>query len=107
MAYADLNPVRAKMAETPETSDHTSIQERIAPRFNLAEAIHQQIEQQSPQGGCRKSLLGEVFCQSESPAPNGVVLSGGRREYVPIGLAKRSLFLTPPKSTTPFGTSVL
>jgi len=29
MAYVDLNPVRANMAETPETSDYTSIQQRI------------------------------------------------------------------------------
>ena len=29
MAYVDLNPVRAAMAITPETSDHTSIQLRI------------------------------------------------------------------------------
>jgi len=30
MAYVDLNPVRAGMADSPEASDHTSIQRRIA-----------------------------------------------------------------------------
>ena len=29
MAYVDLNPIRAQMADTPERSDYTSIQERL------------------------------------------------------------------------------
>lgn len=29
MAYVDLNPIRAAMSETPETSDHTAIKRRV------------------------------------------------------------------------------
>ncbi len=47
MAYVDLNPVRAGMAETPEASDHTSIRERITGALNLADAIAETIEDQS------------------------------------------------------------
>ena len=46
MAYVDLNPVRSKISDTPEESEHTSIKERIAPQFSLQTAIREQIDLQ-------------------------------------------------------------
>ncbi len=44
MAYVDLNPVRAGMADTPEASSHTSIRDRLHPEFNFLQAIDDQIQ---------------------------------------------------------------
>ena len=38
MAYVDLNPIRAAMAETPEASDYTSIQQRVN-EINASEPV--------------------------------------------------------------------
>jgi REP element-mobilizing transposase RayT len=46
MAYVDLNPVRANMADTPEASEHTSIKERLKPQFDLESAVKLQVKQQ-------------------------------------------------------------
>ena len=40
LAYVDLNPVRAGMAETPESSDHTAIKERIETAQTAATPNH-------------------------------------------------------------------
>ena len=41
MAYVDLNPIRAAMTKTPETSDYTSIQERITKKQTSLLNFHQ------------------------------------------------------------------
>ena len=51
MAYVDLNPVRAGMAETPESSDYTSIQERLgrAPAATPTEPVQEPAPEPLPQ----------------------------------------------------------
>jgi hypothetical protein len=44
MAYVDLNPVRAEMADRPETSSYTSIQERLQSVFDLRQTIDDQTD---------------------------------------------------------------
>ena len=46
MAYVDLNPVRSKMAETPESSDHTSIQQRIKTSLHSEKQDPNNLDQQ-------------------------------------------------------------
>ena len=45
MAYIDLNPIRAGMANTPEESDHTSIQKRLNKAQKAAQPNHPQQQQ--------------------------------------------------------------
>jgi hypothetical protein len=63
LAYVDLNPIRAQIADTPEASDYTSVQRRIA---RAQQAMSPNHPQQQP-----KSLL-PFAGHPREPMPKGL-----------------------------------
>jgi len=91
MAYVDLNPIRAKMAESPETSSHTSIKRRIKQPDNQKHNIE-------PFVGIQENKIGIPFLLKdyiELVDWTGRIIQEGKRSYIdrslPNILARLSL----------------
>ena len=86
MAYVDLNPIRAKMAKTPESSDYTSIKERAGkargdtPRKQPATLKPLRSQGQSPDTAIPFTLA----CYLELVDWTGRIVRQDKRGIIPV-----------------------
>jgi len=100
IAYVDLNPIRAKLADRPEISEHTSIQARIQARQYHEAQAHQRghavssIDSeadlwlwhfQDPRRGLRQTISAEAYVRLVDAT--GRCLRAGKRGVISSDLA--------------------
>jgi REP element-mobilizing transposase RayT len=112
MAYVDLNPVRAGMAETPEESDFTSIQERIQRRDprrrnlkkgNLGQTVHSLLSF-ADQGNNPDTALPFNFPDYlELVDWSGRAIVQGKRGAIPEQLTRTNLLYSPEHDNSGIG----
>lgn len=89
LAYVDLNPVRAAIAETPEDSDYTSAQDRI--RAALAQAVLGAREEAEPPSAARATADGMAAAGQVERAAVVPAQPKGAEQGLPEGLRPESL----------------
>jgi hypothetical protein len=82
MAYVDLNLIRAKMARTLESSDHTSIQQRINTATHIQQPNNLMPFIGSPRQGMPKGIAYRLKDYCELVNTTGKIIRADKRGYI-------------------------